>query len=236
MAAWKRLAALPISFPVAQASPLLDLLIQSGDAADAQTVWKQALSKAGVTQPQAASGSLIWDGGFEQDLLNVGFSWRYTPLQGADLNWDEQTVHSGSRSLSIAFDGSANLDFQQIWQYVAVEPGTAYRFGGYIRTEGLETGSGIHFEIYDVTHPAVAPESTPAIMGTQPWALTDVTFTTGAQTRMLRVVLRRNQGRIPDDKIRGTVWVDDVSLVPSALLRRVQNEGYPHRHLCPVGF
>ena len=70
---------------------------------------------------------MIWNGGFEGDLLNGGFAWRYRPQLGADVNWDDQTRHAGGRSLRIDFDGTANVDFQDFWQYVAVRPETRLR-------------------------------------------------------------------------------------------------------------
>ena len=217
MAAWKKLAAERTSFSLSKSAPLLDFLIQSGHIEDGRTVWDQSLSAAGIASSPDPIGSLIWNGGFEQELLNAGFAWRYSPVQGANVDLDEGTVHSGARSLRVSFDGSANVDFQQIWQYVLVEPSTAYRFSAYVRTQELSTETGIHFEISDVTHGESATIATPDVVGTQPWALNEIHFTTGPHTRLLRVVLRRNQSKMLSNKVSGTVWVDDVSLIPASL-------------------
>jgi len=216
MTVWKRLAAKEHSFPLSQASPLLDLLIATNRGEDAQTVWEQALSAAGIARPEGGA-SLIWNGDFEQELLNAGMAWRYQPIQGAELDWDEEIVHSGRRSLRITFDGSANLDFQQIWQYVSVKPNTAYRFSVYFQTQQLTTDSGIHFEIHDVAPSNGIPPSTPNVVGTSPWALDEIQFTTGPRTHLIRVLLRRLRSNMLSNRVRGTVWVDDVSLVPASL-------------------
>ena len=61
---------------------------------------------------QTPPGSLVWNGGFEQEPLNGGFDWRVIPAEGAEMAWDEQIVHSGRRSLRVDFDGKANVDFR----------------------------------------------------------------------------------------------------------------------------
>ena len=210
MAVWKQLASNKISAPLPKAFPLLDLLIGSNDTDDAQVIWLQALSSAGI-MPGTSSGTLIWDGSFEQNLLNGGFAWRYQPVEGAEIGLDEETVHSGRRSLRVSFDGTSNVDFQNILQYVAVKPNTRYRFGAYVQTQDLTTDSGIRFEI---DPSGMQPQLTPNITGTQPWALNDLEFSTGPQTHQLRIVLRRTPSQRLGNKIRGVAWVDGVSLIP----------------------
>jgi hypothetical protein len=53
---------------------------------------------------------------------------------------------------------------------------------------------------------------TPGLTGTHPWSLVDAELTTGPETRVLAIVLRRVPSRKFDNKLQGTVWVDDVSL------------------------
>lgn len=213
MAVWKRIAAHHASFPVSEAFPLLDMLIQTGRADDAQSVWKTALQAAGIPAKADSNGSLIWNGGFEQELLDGGFDWRVGPMDGAKMSWDEQIGHLGRRSLRVDFDGSANIDFENIWQYVPVQPATHYRFSAFFRTEEVTTDSGMRFEIRDVSRPGNPARFTPNRVGTQPWAEGDAEFTTSPDTKFLQVVLRRTRSEKLGNKIRGTVWVDDVALV-----------------------
>jgi tetratricopeptide (TPR) repeat protein len=213
MTVWKQLIAGRTGFPVTRAFPLIDFLIQLGRADEAKMVWQQALSRAGVEPEVDTQESLIWDGGFERELLNGGFAWRYMPVDGASINFDEDTAHSGKRSLRVVFDGSTNLDFGHIWQWVAVEPNTHYRFNAYIKSEEVTTDSGIRFQIENGRGPAIL---TPSIVGTQAWALDDMDVTAGPDTHLLRIVLRRIPSDRLGNKIRGTAWVDDVSLIPVA--------------------
>lgn len=229
MEVWKRLVSTRPQFELPQSFPLFEMLLELGHVDDASTVWQQALSLANVKPAPGPAGSVISNGGFEGDLLNGGFAWRFRPQLGADINWDEQTVHSGSRALRIDFDGTANVDFQEFWQYVLVQPKTAYRFSAYVHTEELTTEKGIHFEIDDVTHPGnpatfrpTPQQSTPDVVGTQPWILNEAEFTTGPDTRLLRVIVRRTPSAMLANKVRGTAWIDDVALVANPASSRGQ--------------
>ena len=219
MAVWQRIPAHHDSFPASQAFPLLDMLVETRQADDARIVWTQALSAAGIQAGTIPNGALIWNGGFEQELLNGGFDWRVGAIEGVEMGWDEQILHSGRRSLRVDFDGSANVDFQNIWQYLLVQPATHYRFTAFFRTQDLTTDSGMRFEIRDVSHPGNPSRFTPNASGTLPWAEEAVEFTTGPDTKLLQVVLRRTRSERLGNKIRGTAWIDDVALVllsPSA--------------------
>jgi hypothetical protein len=133
---------------------------------------------------------------------------------GAKMGWDEQIAHSGRRSLRVDFDGSANVDFQNLSQYVPVQPATPYRFSAFFRTSDLTTDSGVRFEVRDISRPGNPTHFTPNLVGTQEWAEADAEFVTGKDTRVLQVVLRRLPSEKLANKIRGTAWLDDVGLVP----------------------
>jgi len=215
MVVWDRLMASNPSFPHQRPFRLQDMLIETGHAADARRVWQQSLSAAGVPRGPQLDGSLVWNGGFEQDLLNGGLSWRFRPVAGAELSFDGRVAHSQGRSLRVVFDGTRNVDFQQPWQYLVVEPNTRYRLSVYFRTEGVTTSSAIRLELEE-THFGDALQATPNLSGTQPWAPSEAEFTTGADTQLVRLVLRRRPSPKLDNKISGTIWMDDVSLVPLA--------------------
>lgn len=216
VAVWKRLLIDGPAFPISNAFPLLDMLISTNHADDALAVWRQAVSGAGVAQPPEPANSLIWDGGFERTLLDGGLGWRYRPIAGAEIDLDGETVHSGSRSVRVLFDGSQNVDFANLWQCVVVQPNTRYSFNAYLRTEDLSTESGVRFEISDIKSQAILHILTPGAIGTQSWTLDSANFTTGPNTRILLIALRRTPSTMLVGKVRGTAWVDDVSLVPAA--------------------
>lgn len=57
---------------------------------------------------------------------------------------------------------------------------------------------------------------TPNLVGSEPWALNEADFSTGPGTHSIKIALRRLPSSKFDNKIRGTVWLDDVSLIPLA--------------------
>ena len=216
LAVWGRLVKLRPPFEMHRALRLLDALIDAGRIDEAARVWRQALELAGWSTGASPGGSLVWDGGFERDALNGGFGWWQSPIAGASFEFDANVAHSGSRSLRITFDGSANLDFAHLRQLVPVKPGSRYHFSAYLRTDLISTNSGIYFWIYDPRHQGSLDVATSNLVGSHPWTLQELEFTTGPETRAVLIVLRRKPSEKFDNLIRGTVWVDDVSMVAIA--------------------
>src|ERR1700745_258262 len=118
------------------------------------------------------------------------------------------------RSLRIVFDGTANLDFQNLMQFVPVVPLHRYHFSAYLRTQDISTDSGVRFAVFDPIHPSLPQLLTPNVVGTQPWSPVVMDFAAGPETRLLVIALRRIPSWKFDNKLRGSVSVDDVSLIP----------------------
>jgi tetratricopeptide (TPR) repeat protein len=211
---WDQLLALKPTAKMAEVVPLINGLIDQERVEDALKVWRQALAATGWPQNEAGDSSLVFNGGFEHDLLNGAFDWREDPVSGAAFISDSDVVHVGGRALRITFDGSANLDFQNLWQFSPVEPRHRYHFAAYLRLDGISTDSGIRFAIHDAFHPAALQILSPDLVGSHPWSVVEADFVTGPETHLLTIALRRVPSWRFDNKIRGTVWVDDVSLVP----------------------
>lgn len=119
--------------------------------------------------------------------------------------------------MRIEFDGKVNLDFQNLYQDVPVQPRTSYHFSAYVRTREISTASGIRLEIVDPRHPSEVQILTPNLVGTNPWTPVEADFETGADTELLEILVRRVPEWRFDNKLRGTVWIDDVTLTPGTL-------------------
>ena len=193
---------------------LTDLLIAQQKFEEAGTVWRQAVARDAGSASAYAGNSFVYDGGFEEDILGGGFGWRQSDTKGAEFDFDTDVKHSGSRSARLIFDGTENLSYEGLFQYVLVSPLTHYRFQGFIRTDQISTESGMRFEIEDPKDKPHLDILTPNETGTLPWTMEQADFTTGPNTRLILVRLVRNPSRRLDNKLRGTVWIDDVTLVP----------------------
>lgn len=210
---WKRLLANKLSVRLPQAIPLVNGLISTDRAEDADRVWQTALEATNWPRDAGGDSSLVFNGGLEHDLANGGFDWQEAPVAGALFDFDNAIAHSGSRSLRVTFDGSTNIDFQHVLQFVKVAP-RRYRFAAFLRTEALSTDSGIRFEIFERGHRATGDLLTTSLEGTHPWTQVEAEITVVPDSELLAIVLRRLPSSKLDNKLRGTVWVDDVSLTP----------------------
>ena len=220
LAVWNRQLELGLPIDVHATIKLVDALIDQDRIAEAQQMWHQILETANWGREPSDSASLVFDGRFQHDIANGGFAWREPAVSGARFDFDSQTAHSGSRSLRIQFDGTANLDFQNLFQYVPVQPESRYRFSAYVRTEEISTDSGIRFEILDPRHPSQVQLVTPNVTGTNPWTLVLADIATGPDTSLLKISLRRIPSWKFDNKLSGTVWIDDVALTPTEAPRK----------------
>jgi hypothetical protein len=208
---WNHLVTLKQPFSASLAFPYLRFLLLQKEVSPAQTAWQQLATLNPSLEPYLASPeNLIVNGGFEEDLLNGGFDWLYTPRSHADLTIDTSQFHSGTRSLSVTFDG-LNAPEVGISQLIPVDPNTEYEFSAECRSEELDTASGPRFSITD----AYNNESyvlTDDSLGTNPWREQRARFRTTASTSLLLLRIVREPASA---LIRGRFWVDDLKLVKS---------------------
>ena len=214
LAVWNRRRPLGLPITMPDAIPLVDALIDEDRMAEARQTWHQALEAANWPRDPSKDGSLVFNGGFEHEIANGGYDWREVTVSGARFDFDSLTPHSGSRSLRIQFDGTVNLDFHNLFQYIPVESRTRYHLSAYLRTEEISTDRGIGFEVFDPRHPSRVQLVTSEIIGTSPWTQLQANLMTGSDTHFLKIALRRIPSWKFDNKLRGTVWVDDVALTP----------------------
>lgn len=216
--AWKQILALSRqqAIDIRRAFPLLDELIAQDRAEDAQRVWHEALEASRWPVATPIDHSIVWNGGFETAIANGGLDWRFQQLPGAYISTDSSVYHSGSRSLRVGFTGGVNVDFAHVQQIEPVQPDTTYDFQAYVRTESISTDSGLHFELFDPQHERDVYVLTPNIVGTTPWTVLHAKVTTSPNTRFLEIRLHRFPSRLFDNKISGTIWIDDVTLIPEA--------------------
>lgn len=215
---WQDIMALAKTTPIniRAAFPFLQELITQDKTSEAQHIWEEAIAAARCPKTVEADHSQIWNGGFEDPILNGGLDWRIEGAPGTYISIDSNIYHSGKKSLRLDFTGGFNLDFLAVHEIVPVEPGTTYRFEYFIRTQDISTDSGIRFEILDLNDNEVNL-TTPDLTGTNQWTLMQTKVVTGRATHFLDVRVRRFPSQLFDNKLSGTAWIDDVSLTPEAL-------------------
>lgn len=224
LAVWQRLLALGKPFALQRSFSFLDDLIHEDRAEDARRVWREALAAAGLPREEPRSNSLLWNGNFGRDFANGGLDWRWVALPGVAIDFDAPPPAHGPRSLRLEFGGGSNLALEEPSQFVPVEPGRSYHFRATMRTEGITTESGLRFVLTDANHPAGARLVTENFTGSHSWTNVEGDIITNAETHFLLLRLHRDPSRLFENKLSGTVWVADVSLVPA-----VAESGKPAR-------
>jgi hypothetical protein len=170
------------------------------------------LSEGG--SPRLAVGQFT-DGGFESDIAPSGrapFGWNVT--QGAwQVVIDARGAHGGRRSLRLAFSASEQVDFRNIAQVVAVEPGARYRLSFWVKTDELRSTATLSVMVSEpASADAPVATSAPVPQGTRDWQPVSFEFTAGPKTEavLIRVVrVPCAEGVCP---IYGKIWYDDFNL------------------------
>lgn len=212
---WDRLVTLHPRISLYDSFPLVGALMNERRIAEAGRVWNQAVIFAGLADLQGPPGSLLWDGGFESNVKGYGFSWLISEgFHAVQVNIDSQEKHSGNASLRLTFDGKSNINFAGVCHYVPVQPSTAYRFSGWVRTSELTTDQGIRFQLHSLGRLDTSAVATPEVHGTVPWAPIELPWSSGKDVQEVQVCVVRLPSDEANGKIQGTAWVDDVALVP----------------------
>jgi len=215
LAVWPRLLGLGKPFPLPRVFPFFEELIREDHADDARRAWREALAAADMPHDERPNQNLVWNGKFAQDFGNGGLDWRWTPLMGVAVEVDSEPAPDGSRAIRMDFNGGSNPNIDGPSQYVPVEPSSAYHFHAYMRTEGITTESGMRFSVTDPNHNGALNVLTDNFTGSHAWTPVDADLTTGPMTHFVLVRLIREPSRLFENKLEGTVWIADVSLIAS---------------------
>jgi len=207
---WQHIVSLHQSFDSGNPVAYVDWLVKSKQPVQARAVWDQTQTADQGSSASGASGSLF-NAGFEDDLRNAGFDWRFNNSGAVILFQDDDDPHSGRRSLAITYNGASTTD-AGLWQLFPATPGTYMRLTAYARTKDLLSAIpprlGIE-DYYSRTLVATGPEITQS----SAWQPTSVDFIVppGADLLAVRIV----QGPQPT-RVKGTLWLDDFQLSVSS--------------------
>ncbi len=212
--AWDKLLALKLPFELPDTFFFLETLIQKRQTEQLAQAW----SALGQRFPESVGSlrvapNLVANGSFESDILNGGLDWRVVPTEGATVSIDSRDVVDGARSLRIKFDGTRNVEYGHVLQYVLVRPNTRYQFSADMRADAITTDSGPRFQVFDASGSGELLAATESVLGTSGWTEQRLEFKTPADTRLLLVRVARPASSKFDNKIRGTVWIAKVGLV-----------------------
>ena len=129
-----------------ESAGLLNSLVAADNLALARDLWAALIAEG------STSAQLVWNGGFESDILKnfSQFDWTLGRSEYARLTIDTSRPHSGARSLKIEFLGRDTTELKdEIRQLVIVRPGARYRVECYVKSENLVTPDGPRLVVTD---------------------------------------------------------------------------------------
>lgn len=210
-AAWERRVKLAPPLPESLHRSYLHLLIEKGEGDAAQRAWSIVAPDGESTAP----GSQIWNGGFEgEPLVGWGLGWRNARVWGVQVRVDRAAAARGSQSLRVSFNSVPNLEFRGVHQTVPVRPGQRYRLEALARAFDFTTRSGLKLQVVAVGDDRVIAE-TGAVSGTTSgWVPLTARVEVPPDVSLVRVRLCREKAELPEGNLGGSVWLDEVALVP----------------------
>ena len=192
------------------ASAYVDFLMRDRQYESAARSWARYLGKR---RNGYLESNWLFNGDFESEPSGSVFDWKIESRNGVEAARDRSVARSGARSLRVRFDGTENVTDAGVAQTAFVEPGT-YRFEACIRTEDITTDQGIGFLVYAPEGPERLEVRTAQVLGTSDWRRLQETIRVPARVNLLQVRLVRQSSWKFDNKVRGTAWIDAVSLYP----------------------
>ena len=159
-----------------------------------------------------AGDNLVFNGGFEREFSGARLDWTFSPAAHAAETRDPQNARSGHSSLRVQFDGAANLDYRGVWQFAVVTPG-AYRLQAWAKASGITSDRGVALRVFDPDSPSRLDARTAALTGSGDWVPLQAEFEVRPETGLVQLQLCREPSWKFDNKLAGTIWIDDVELI-----------------------
>jgi len=194
--------------------PYLERLFNQGRTREALSVWQAMEKRGGLLPGRDDAENLVFNGGFEQAPLNAGFDWRYRNAPGIAVDFSDPSARQGRRCLRLDFTVSSNEEYELVYQLVPVNPNQEYVLTASARSENITSNSGPRLRALDPDCPPCLDVATDTSVGTTPWHTLSALFSTGAETRFLRLSVWRPRSRSFPTEITGQFWLDAVSLKP----------------------
>jgi len=167
------------------------------------------------------SNDLLANGGFEpqSDLQKSPVDWYATVLpdtkEFVDFEWDDQVVHTGKRSVSIAIDPAhpaERIDYNWTAVVPGYQVGATYEVSGWVKGENLNGATWIVAQCWDERMSEMLEFATTQkdypLTGTFDWTQVGTVFTVPEGTEEVRI----RAGLSSPDCRGGRIWYDDIGV------------------------
>lgn len=196
--------------PTAVASDrLTQRLIESRFFSEAYEVWTKTHC------PSCKPGAFI-NGSFEEaiELSNQGFGWQIPAnVQGVTPSVDAAEHENGSKSLRLDFNSATDAQAILLSQLLVVKPGWRYRISVHARTKSFVSIANPAIKVVDMSGDKLTTLAQSLIKSDasdwQPYALY---FSSGPTTRVVRLIVTREECLNNPCPAFGTLWLDSFFL------------------------
>jgi len=179
---------------------------------EARDQWIRLLRINGVEDADYETlNNQVWNGHFETELFNGPFDWQFHPSDNSEITRVRGEGLGGSTALRIDFRGIDNSAFSNVRVNLLTGTGGNSSLSFKARSRDISSDEGLYFQIIESATGRVLVEST-KILGTTPWTDYEECFRTPAEPMFAQLELRRNPSQKIDNRLSGTVWIDEVSV------------------------
>lgn len=184
----------------------VSLLRREGQALRARAVWLASLGDA------SGEDARVFDGGFERDGVRGAYAWSMQPPAGVQVGFDTRAPHDGAQSLRLQFDGRP-VRFDHLRQALALTPG---RYLLSVATDAsVESERPFEWRVHCAGGDAELLRL--ALPRTAGWRESRGQFVVPSGCAAQSLVLRHASRSIAERRIRGTLGVDAVRIIPMPL-------------------
>ena len=182
-------------------------LIKNKQQEDAIRAWRRF-------DDSEASFERVFNGGFEKAFAQTGLGWVETGnVKGVDVSRDQAIAIEGNASLKITFDGTENVNFTHVRQYIPVEPGARYELRGQWRGSKVTTRSNLYIKVNSVGVKDNVSARSGAKRSNWNWEPFYFQFTVPDGALFIVARIRRDKTDALDKRISGKIWLDDLKLM-----------------------
>lgn len=171
---------------------------------------------AAANETEKPSLNRFLNGGFENDIAAADsnpFVWQIAAGAQPQIALFESAKHGGARSLIVFFNSPTGADFRTVSQTVVVESNAEYHFEAWVKTEKLQSGNPIFWEIVETGDNRVLTKTTNVPTGDNDWQKLSADFRTSGATEAVTFRLGRSVcAQPPVCSINGKILFDDFTL------------------------
>ncbi len=189
------------------AGSYVNFLLERRQPALAQQTWR---SYTQAEMPGYCKTNWVFNGNFEAPFKPSALDWTVVPRPEVDVERVKTQSADGAWALQLKFHASVNMGYRETYQTVVLTPGT-WHFSAKVKTQSITTDQGPHFHLASLEGKGVDVWTQPE-KGTSDWHQIDAGFLVGPTTQSIRLEVIRTPSMQFDNKISGTMWIDEVRL------------------------